>query len=249
VTGKLPQDLEDQRFPYSAVEPALAKTLGYAPGRMLALRARLRYLQRFLGPKSGKGARISYTEEDIWRLLIALRTQEHGVDPRIAAGLVRDHWKTIASVARMAADWRSEFNPVFLAMLLRVASGADDAERVSWIGGFERFNYSKTLKDAQGFPVRTENVDLYLNLMELGEDGEGDERGALCLHNLTSLIKRLRRHLGYEPSLAAKEKEAAVSAELAKFDERLRRHGYHQGASARPDNAPTTDDPDLDAQR
>lgn len=241
MTRKSQQSSEAASFPFAVVEPALAKTLNYRPDRIKALRARLRYLQRFLGPTSRKGARIRYSEEDVWRLLVALRLQESGVDPLLAAGLVRDNWKEkLVSLARLAADRQSEGNSVFLALLLRVASGADDAERVSWIGGFRRFDYSK---DARGLPIRRENVDLFLNLMELGEDGQGDERGALCLHNLTALIKRLRRHLGYEPPPMVKE--PSDDAGLARLDELLRLYGGPDtGATEPPDSAPTAGDLD-----
>jgi hypothetical protein len=233
MTEKFQQSSEAAFFPFAVVEPALAKTLNYRPNRIKALRARLRYLQRFLGPASRKGARIRYSEEDIWRLLVALRLQESGVDPLLAAGLVCNNWtEKLAGLARLAADRRSEGNPVFLALLLRVASGADDEERVSWIGGFRRFDYS--LKDARGLSIRRENVDLFLNLMELGEDGEGDERGALCLHNLTALIRRLRRHLGYEPPPTVKE--PSDDAGLARLDALL------AGAAEPPDSAPTAGD-------
>jgi hypothetical protein len=240
MTGKSPQSSETALFPFAVVEPALAKTLNYRPDRIKALRARLRYLQRFLGPTSRKGARISYSEEDIWRLLVALRLQESGVDPLLAAGLVHNNWtEKLAGLTRLAVDRRSEGNPVFLALLLRVASGADDEERVSWIGGFRRFDYS--LKDARGLPIRRENVDLFLNLMQLGEDGEGDERGALCLHNLTALVKRLRRHLGYEPPPAVKE--PSDDAGLARLDALLARYSHpNAGAAELPDSAPIAGD-------
>jgi len=191
------QTLDTPLFPFATVEPALAKTLGYPPSRMLAFRARLRHVQQILGPAAGKGTRIGYSEEAAVRLLLALRLQEHGLSPVVAARLVRDHWETIAIYVRWATDDRGERhperdgNPAFLALRLRLASGVDDAERVASVGGFRRFDYH--LKDAHGLRIERENVALFLDRMEAGEDRE---LGVLCLHNLTALITRLRSHLG-----------------------------------------------------
>ena len=199
MTRKLQQSSEGPRFPFSVVEPALARTLGYPPGRAPALRARIRYLQRFLGPTAAKGVRINYGEEDVVRLLIALRVQEHGVDPRIAAELVRDHWKMIGHWVRKVDEPgeihpERSYNPIYLSLRLRIGSGAHDKDKIASVGGFPRYEY---LKDAQRPRVEREAVSLFLDRMDIGEE---HELGGLILNNLTALITRLRSHLGDERS-------------------------------------------------
>jgi hypothetical protein len=215
MTGKLQQSPEAQHFPFGVIEPALARTLGYGPDRVKALHARLRYLQRFLGPSAKKGTRIDYSEEDVVKLLIALQVQEHGVDPRLAAKLVRDRWERIAVYVRWVDEppeshpQRSEGNPVFLTLRLRIGSSPHDKDKISKVGGFQRWDYKR--KDAQGLRIERENVALFLDPMNIGEEAE---LGGLILHNLTALITRLRSYLGsMRPDVKGPVTETTASAE------------------------------------
>lgn len=97
------------KFSYSAVEQALAKTYGASDDkvRQTAFRARINSLQRLgvLGEKVkvGKGARLTYSIEQMERWLACLELSELGISPTIAGKLVIAYWaKTFAPIFRAA---------------------------------------------------------------------------------------------------------------------------------------------------
>jgi hypothetical protein len=116
------------KFGYSAVEQALAKIYGASENevRQTAFRARINSLQRLgvLGEKAkvGKGARLTYTVEQMERWLACMELCELGISPTVAGKLV-------------IAYWAKKFAPIFRAAqgtVVRVP-GPDDV--ILYLGG------------------------------------------------------------------------------------------------------------------
>jgi hypothetical protein len=87
-------------FTYAEVETALAKVYDAADVQKTAFRGRLKHFRKLGMPQQqpGKGSRISYTESDVFHLMIACELAEFGVDPRLIADIVRRHWRLKGSL-------------------------------------------------------------------------------------------------------------------------------------------------------
>ena len=77
-------------FTYSQVETALAKTFAIRNEALGAFRGRIKHFQRLgLVPSSpGKGRKISYEREDIYKWAIGLEFAEFGVDPSLIKNFI-----------------------------------------------------------------------------------------------------------------------------------------------------------------
>ena len=104
------------QFSYSAVEQALAKTYGASDEKLreTAFRARINSLQRLgvLGEKVrvGKGARLTYSVEQMERWLACMELCELGISPTVAGKLVIRYWSKIfeaGSVGMNAAIFKA----------------------------------------------------------------------------------------------------------------------------------------------
>ena len=86
-----------EKFTYAQVETALAKFFGM-PAEVQAgmFRARLVHLRRlgFAPEGEGRGTRIEYERDDVLRWLFALKLQDVGIAPQIAARVVDRTWRS-----------------------------------------------------------------------------------------------------------------------------------------------------------
>jgi hypothetical protein len=85
-------------FGYAVVEQALMAVHGFVEHKRGAFRARLIHFQRLkiVPTAPGKGRRIAYRMEDIFRWAIALEFAEFGIDPTEIKKILDLSWPTIA---------------------------------------------------------------------------------------------------------------------------------------------------------
>lgn len=115
---------EPETFRYAVVEQALMSVHGFLERKRGAFRARLIHFQRLrIVPTSpGKGRRIAYRREDIFRWAIALEFAEFGMDPTEIKKILDMNWLRIAPVfleEREGADTYLFFHPALLGRLSR----------------------------------------------------------------------------------------------------------------------------------
>ena len=113
---------EPETFRYAVVEQALMAVHGFVERKKGAFRARLIHFQRLkIVPTSpGKGRRIAYRREDIFRWAIALEFAEFGMDPTEIKKILDMNWFHIAPVVleqRKGADIYLFFHPALLGRL------------------------------------------------------------------------------------------------------------------------------------
>jgi hypothetical protein len=85
-------------FGYAVVEQALMAVHGFVEHKRGAFRARLIHFQRLkiVPTAPGKGRRIAYRMEDIFRWAIALEFAEFGIDPTEIKKILDLNWPAIA---------------------------------------------------------------------------------------------------------------------------------------------------------
>jgi hypothetical protein len=113
---------ETDTFRYAVVEQALMAVHGFLERKRGAFRARLIHFQRLkIVPASpGKGRRIAYRREDIFRWAIALEFAEFGMDPTEIKKILDANWKRIAPPLlelKDEADTYLFFHPALLGRL------------------------------------------------------------------------------------------------------------------------------------
>jgi hypothetical protein len=91
---------EETTFKYAVVEHALMAVHGFTELRRGAFRARLIHFQRLqiIPEAPGKGRRIAYRREDIFRWAIALEFAEFGIEPTEIKKILDPNWKRISHV-------------------------------------------------------------------------------------------------------------------------------------------------------
>ena len=133
-------------YPYARVERALSAVFSIPADRQGPLRARLKHLNMLglPGLKPGKGQRIFYSLEQVAQWLVALLIEETGVDPTVAASLVKETWSHgIGDWARLALDEASEASHVFLKLRPQLMTGpwmhaTSPHATIRAIGGFQQ---------------------------------------------------------------------------------------------------------------
>ena len=111
-------------FGYAVVEQALMAVHGFVEQKRRAFRARLIHFQRLkIVPTSpGKGRRIAYRREDVFRWAIALEFAEFGIDPTEIKKILDTNWRGIAPAilkAPAGPDKYLFFHPNLLGRLSR----------------------------------------------------------------------------------------------------------------------------------
>lgn len=111
-------------FGYAVVEQALMAVHGFVEQRRGAFRARLVHFQRLkIVPASpGKGRRIAYRREYIYRWAVALEFAEFGIDPSEIKKMLDMDWRRIAPHVLEAKGGPDEylfFHPSLLGRLSR----------------------------------------------------------------------------------------------------------------------------------
>jgi len=111
-------------FGYAVVEQVLMAVHNFVEQKRRAFRARLIHFQRLkIVPASpGKGRRIAYRREDIFRWAIALEFAEFGVDPIEIKKILDVNWRDIAPSVLEATDGPDKylfFHPNLLGRLSR----------------------------------------------------------------------------------------------------------------------------------
>jgi len=116
-------------FGYAVVEKALMAVHNFGEQKRGAFRGRLIHLQRLkiVPAAPGKGRRIAYRKEDIFRWAIALEFAEFGIDPTEIKKILDLNWPRIADVVLESSadpDRYLFFHPNLLGRL----SGEDERE-------------------------------------------------------------------------------------------------------------------------
>jgi hypothetical protein len=111
-------------FGYAVVEKALMAVHGFVEQRRGAFRARLIHFQRLkvVPAAPGKGRRIAYRREDIFRWAVALEFAEFGIDPTEIKKILDLNWPQIVHVLLEAKDGPDKylcFHPNLLGRLSR----------------------------------------------------------------------------------------------------------------------------------
>jgi hypothetical protein len=112
-------------FGYAVVERALMAVHGFVEQKRGAFRARLIHFQRLqiVPAAPGKGHRIAYQKEDIFRWAIALEFAEFGIDPTEIKKLLDLNWRRVAQVVLGPKDGPRDkylfFHPNLLGRLSR----------------------------------------------------------------------------------------------------------------------------------
>ena len=111
-------------FGYAVVEQALMAVHGFVEHKRGAFRARLIHFQRLkiVPTAPGKGRRIAYRREDIFRWAVALEFAEFGIDPTEIKKILDLNWPQIAHVVLEAKEGRDRclcFHPNLLGWLSR----------------------------------------------------------------------------------------------------------------------------------
>jgi hypothetical protein len=111
-------------FGYAVVEQALMAVHGFVEQKRGTFRARLIHFQRLkiVPAAPGKGRRIAYRREDIFRWAVALEFAEFGIDPTEIKKILDMKWDRIAHAVLEAPDGRDKylfFHPNLLGRLSR----------------------------------------------------------------------------------------------------------------------------------
>jgi hypothetical protein len=110
-------------YRYAVVEQALMAVHGFVERKRGAFRARLIHFQRLkIVPASpGKGRRIAYRLEDVFRWAVALEFAQFGIDPTEIKTILDLNWRSIEPVVleAEAGDKHLFFHPNLLGSLSR----------------------------------------------------------------------------------------------------------------------------------
>jgi hypothetical protein len=111
-------------FGYAVVEKALMAVHDFVEQKRGAFRARLIHFQRLkiVPAAPGKGRRIAYRREDIFRWAMALEFAEFGIDPTEIKKILDMNWPEIVRVVLESKDGRDKylcFHPNLLGRLSR----------------------------------------------------------------------------------------------------------------------------------
>jgi hypothetical protein len=111
-------------FGYAVVEDTLMAVHGFVEQRRGAFRARLIHFQRLeiLPVSPGKGRRIAYRREDIFRWAVALEFAQFGMDPTEIKIILDLNWRRIAPALVKVSDGPDKylfFHPSLLGRLSR----------------------------------------------------------------------------------------------------------------------------------
>ncbi len=175
-----------EKFTYAQVETALAKFFGM-PAEVQAgmFRARLVHLRRlgFAPQGEGRGTRIEYEREDVLRWLFALKLQDVGIAPQIAAQVVDRTWRS-----QKAAGLQS---------LVKIVAMADATkhETTATSGDFLIVIDYPVLRAAWD-PSVTPIISHLVSPIDLGKllQWLSDDRHA-CIFNLSAFLRILDREL------------------------------------------------------
>jgi hypothetical protein len=94
-------------FSYGVVETALAKVFGAdAVAQKRAFRGRLQHLRRLGLPSGGvgRGKAITYAKANIYELGFCLQLEQMGIDPSLAAKMLKAHREYILGAYRKAEE-------------------------------------------------------------------------------------------------------------------------------------------------
>jgi hypothetical protein len=149
-------------FGYAAVEQALMAVHGFVERKRGAFRGRLIHFQRLkiVPAAPGKGRRIAYRKEDIFRWAIALEFAEFGIDPTEIKKILDMHWGLFAQVVLERKDDRDKY--VFF--------------HPNLLGRLSRENQRET-SDKPGAPYRLE-IEIISDLAELNQQAKTDSARA-----------------------------------------------------------------------
>src|SRR5271166_130160 len=108
----------ENSFTYAQVESTLARVFDIRDGGMKAFRGRIIHFQRLgLTPsKPGKGKRIVYTREDVFKWAMSLELAEFSIEPTTIRFIIHNCWHDIRPhlLCDAVCDKYFFFHPFFL---------------------------------------------------------------------------------------------------------------------------------------
>jgi hypothetical protein len=101
----------EKTFGYATVEQTLMAVHGFVEQKRSAFRGRLIHFQRLkiVPTAPGKGRRIAYRREDVFRWAIALEFAEFGLDPTEIKKILDLNWERIAPRLLEATEGRDAY--------------------------------------------------------------------------------------------------------------------------------------------
>ena len=109
---------------YKQVETALTSYLRIKPDRLMTFRSRIKQLQRLSFPPGvniGRGVRMAYNAEHLYKYAIAFELMGVGFPAQFVVSIIRKHWKALATGFALAQinDLLHDNDPVFARLALR----------------------------------------------------------------------------------------------------------------------------------
>ena len=176
---------------YAIVETALARLHGVDPAvQRGAFRGRIKHLQKLglpLGQRPGKGARVAYSEKQIWQLALALELSQCGIDPTVIVRLISSLWqRLIHAPLKKASQSSNKSTDRFLVLTVDFMSSPwnenqrrwEGLECIYWIDAPELSISAERMVERRGVFVNVSemirNLSRELSMAEQGQaDGDG----------------------------------------------------------------------------
>jgi hypothetical protein len=177
-------------FGYAVVEKALMAVHDFVEQKRGAFRARLIHFQRLkiVPAAPGKGRRIAYRREDIFRWAIALEFAEFGIDPTEIKKILDMNWQRIVQGALEAKDGLDKylfFHPNLLGQLSREDEretsnkpGAPYSVTIKIISDLAELNQEANTDQARAFLDRSRARYGMINLSRLRRQVEANLIGS-----------------------------------------------------------------------
>jgi hypothetical protein len=173
-------------FGYAVVEQALMAVHRFVERKRGAFRARLIHFQRLkiVPAAPGKGRRIAYRREDIFRWAIALEFAEFGIDPTEIKKIMDMNWAQIVRVVLESKDGPDKylcFHPNLLGRLSREDEretshkpGAPYSVTIKIISDLSELNQEAKTDQARAFLDRFRARYGMINLSRLSQQVEAN---------------------------------------------------------------------------
>lgn len=169
-------ELVPARYEYREIETALAAAFDVSDFQETSFRARLKHFRKLgiLTSTPGKGGRIRYSGDEIFRLMVALELAELNIDPALIVG----------KILTQTREWdRSRFP--FAILLAKQAVDKD-----MWAIAHIKFMSGSWTAGGREPPVRFEFAQEGVDIRPALRDGE-----RLAVFNLSFRIRRLEAAL------------------------------------------------------
>lgn len=187
MARNLPKEIVTEPLGFAAVEHALAHAFGALAVQKTTFAARLAHFRK-LGAmdRPGKGSRVAYSEDDLWRLMLCCELAEFDFPPMDIVQIVQRHWN-VSRYFQQAIDLAKQFPKadIMVAIPVRFMS-------YKWTGGWKEsdtgisFESSSPVGGVQFFKA----TDHKTFLKAMREPGQ-----RVCIFNLSARVKAVQEAL------------------------------------------------------